>query len=259
MGYETEVIFLGTSGCVPDIGNDTSSMIVNRKYLFDTGWSVIANLRQIGIEPAGISHLFFTHLHHDHYLSLPSMLFYYLCKSKPLNQLKIIGPQLDVERVVRLAYDYLQVDRFYTNAGYPTIIPLNPGDSYRDDAVEFTTCSTLHPVQGLCYRMTDHRTGKVVSITGDTACHPPLVEHVRSSHLLIHEASLGPVSAESEKNKQYLHSGAKDAGRVAMEADVDKLFLVHGTVAKAEECVAAAAKYFNKEIVWPETGFRYVL
>lgn len=259
MGYQTEVLFLGTSSCTPDIGNDTSCIVVNRKYLFDTGWSVVANLRLNGIEPTEVNHLFFTHMHHDHYLSLPAMIFYYLCKRKPLNELKIIGPKMDVERVVGLAYAFLQVDKFYTDVGYPTIIALNPGDSYSDEEISVATCSSLHPVQGLCYRITDLGTGKVVAITGDTAYYSPVVEHVKNSDLLIHEVSLGPVAADPEINKKMLHSGAEDAGRVAMEADVGRLYIVHGMICKAEECIAAAAKYFKKEILWPQTGVKYTL
>lgn len=255
--YETEVLFLGTSSCTPDIGNDTASFLINNKYLFDTGWSVVSNLRLNGIDPINVNHLFFTHMHHDHYLSLPSMIFYYLCKSKPLDELKIIGPKMDVERVVKLAYSFLQVDKFYTNVGYPTIIPLNPGEGYRDGEIEITTCSSLHPVQGLCYKFVDHRTSKKIGITGDTAYYPPVVEHVKNSNLLIHEASLGPIAADPDINKKYLHSGAEDAGRVAAEADVDRLFLVHGTITKSKESVTAASKFFGKEILWPETGINY--
>lgn len=259
MKHETQVLFLGTSSCTPDIGNDTASILINRKFLFDTGWSVVSNLRLNGIDPTEINHLFFTHMHHDHYLSLPSMMFYYLCRRKPLNELKIIGPKNDVERVVNLAYCFLQVDKFYTDVGYPTIIPLNPGESYSDEDIEVVTCSSLHPVQGLCYRFMDHITGKSIAITGDTAYYPPVVEHVRNSNLLIHEASLGPTAADPETNKKMLHSGAEDAGRVAMEADVDRLYIVHGTVSKAEECIDAAAKYYKKEILWPLTWVKYTV
>jgi ribonuclease Z len=55
--HETEVLFLGTSSCTPDLGNDTASFLINKKYLFDTGWSVVSNLRLNGIDPIDIKYL----------------------------------------------------------------------------------------------------------------------------------------------------------------------------------------------------------
>lgn len=87
-----------------------------------------------------------------------------------------------------------------------------------------------------------------MGITGDTAYYPPIIEQVKNSDLLIHEASLGPCTADPEGNKQYLHSGSEDAGRVAAEAQVERLFMVRATASRGEACVQAAAKYFEKEI-----------
>ncbi len=258
MNKQTEVLFLGTSGYIPDAGNDVSCILINRKFLIDTGWSVIQNLLLRGIDPLEINHLFFTHLHHDHYLSLPALIFYYLCMSKPLSKLTIIGPINDLERVIELSCDFLQIGRFYKNAGSPRMIPLNPGEIYKNESMTVAACPTLHPVQGLCYRFTDEQTGKIIAVTGDTAYYPPVVEHVKNSHLLIHEVSMGS-SASLESKMKHLHSDAADAGKTAMEADVGRLFLTHGNKSKSSECIAAASQYFKKEILWPENGVNYFI
>jgi ribonuclease BN (tRNA processing enzyme) len=72
----TRVTFLGATSAVPDAGCDTASFVINDRILVDTGWSVVGNLRNLGIDPNQIDTLIFTHMHHDHYLSLPSLLFY---------------------------------------------------------------------------------------------------------------------------------------------------------------------------------------
>lgn len=258
MSNVTEIMFLGTAGYIPNADNDTSSILINRNFLIDTGWSLVRNLQIRGINPLDINYLFFTHMHHDHYLSLPSLIFYCLCKGKPLNELTIIGPASDLERVVRLACDFLQFDWFYKEAGYPRIIALNPGDSCSIEEMEVTTCPTLHPVQGICYRFTDRNTGKIIAVTGDTAYYPPVVDHVKNSDLLVHEVSMG-VSASPESKKKSLHSDAEDAGKVAMEANVGKLFLNHGNKARAGESIAIASQYFKNEILWPENGVSYTV
>ncbi|MCZ8512184.1 MBL fold metallo-hydrolase [Paenibacillus filicis] len=253
INHETTITFLGTSTALPDAGSDTASLLINRKYLVDTGWSVVSNLRKQGVDPTEIEYLFFTHMHHDHYLSLPSLLFYFLMKRKNLADLKIIGPIEDLERVVKLSMNLLQADRFYSGKGMPTLIPLQPGEPYEDEVFTLHTCETVHPVQGLCYRFTDKLTGKVFSFTGDTAYHPPMADHVRGSSILITEASLGPVAADMNHNPA-LHSGAVDAARMAEAAEVDKLFLVHGPLSKADACVEAAKQVFSKPVEWPKDG-----
>jgi ribonuclease Z len=258
MNDRTKITFLGTSTAVPDVGSDTASFLINDRYLVDTGWSVVSNLRNLGIDPTRIEYLFFTHMHHDHYLSLPSFLFYFLMKRKDLKDLKIIGPADDVRSVVDLAMAFLQKDRFYSEKELPTIIPLVPGDFYEDHNFRIDTCETVHPVQGLCYRFTDKVTGNFFSFTGDTAFHPPIIDHVKGSQILIHEASWGPVAADPETNIS-LHSGAIDAAMIAEEADVEKLLLIHGHLSQAEECVLAASKIFKKTVEWPKDGQTIIL
>ncbi|MDB4866359.1 MAG: hypothetical protein JWR03_692 [Cohnella sp.] len=250
---ETKITFLGTSGSMPDRDGDSASFLINDRHLVDTGWSSVNNLRTIGVDPSDVDYLVFTHLHHDHYVSLPTFLFFWLMKGRALNELNIIGPVEDVTQVVELAMDFLQTDRFYPDSGYPHIIPLFPGERYENEDFALDTCATLHPVQGLCYRFTDKHTGKGFSFTGDTAYYPPLIEHVKDSAVLIHEASLGPVAADPANNT-YLHSGAIDAAEIAKAAGVGKLVLIHGASSTAEPCIEAAKSIFAGEVVWPKPG-----
>lgn len=250
---QTTITFLGTSTAVPDLGSDTASFVINGKYLVDTGWSVIPNLRKYEIDPLNIEYLFFTHMHHDHYLSLPALIFYFTMKRKDLASLKIVGPADDLEKVVKLAQQFLQFERFFEDRGTPTLIPLQPGDSYEDENFVLHTCETVHPVQGLCYRFTDKLSERVFSFTGDTAYHPPIADHVKGSSLLIHEASRGPIAVDMNNNPA-LHSGAVDAARIAEAAQVEKLLLIHGPLSTADECVQVASQIFSKSVEWPKDG-----
>ena len=57
-----KLVFLGTSGCIPDIGDDTASMLIDDKYLVDVGWDVVRNLRNKGVDPISVNTVFFTHM-----------------------------------------------------------------------------------------------------------------------------------------------------------------------------------------------------
>ncbi|WP_240633488.1 MBL fold metallo-hydrolase [Paenibacillus montanisoli] len=253
----TRITIFGTSGAVPEIGGDSPSFLINDKYLVDTGWAAIQNLRGHGVDPLELDYLIFTHFHHDHYLSLPSLLFYFLSWGK-LQELKIIGPAEDLERMVKRALDFLDAERFFAKDEVPTLIPLQPGDNYETEGFRLDTCSTIHPVQGLGYRFTDARTGKSFAFSGDTAYHPPIAELAKGSALLIHEAALGPKAADPNDNA-YMHSGSIDAARIAEAAGVDRLLLLHGAASRAEACVEAAKQEFGGSVEWPHFGQTYVL
>ena len=57
-----KVTFLASDCWNPVPGNDASGILVNGKYLFDTGYFLAENLKRCGVEPQNIEHLFFTHI-----------------------------------------------------------------------------------------------------------------------------------------------------------------------------------------------------
>ena len=259
MDFQTKILFLGSSDCTPDVGNDSACVLINDKYLFDTGWASLVNLRRLNIDPADFDHIFFTHMHRDHYLSFPAFIYYYLRVKKPLENMKIFGPAADVSRVVNLSIAFLQ-ESHRSSADCPLIREMSPQDSYENDDIRITTCPTLHQVPCLSYRVFDKNTGRTVSISGDTAYSPVIVEHVRNSDVLIHDAGFGPEADNLSSKTKSLHSTAEDAGRVANESNAGRLFLVHVSGSKAKNSVLSASKYYSSgEVCWPEPNSVYKL
>jgi len=255
----TSVTFLGTNAVVPEGGGDTASFVIDSRYLVDTGWYAAVKMRCYGLDPMQLETLIFTHCHHDHYIGLPHLLFTLAMRAgeRPGRApLKIVGPAGEIERVVGLAQAFLQMDRFGPVRYQPELFPLQPGDTWEDGNVRMDTCASLHPVPGLCYRFTDRQTGKVVAFTGDTATHPDIPPFVKGADLLIHEASYG--AAPAPISNASLHSGAPDAARVALEAGVKRLALVHCPRAKQQAALAAAQAIFPHTF-WPEDGERVTM
>ncbi|HZT42947.1 MAG TPA: MBL fold metallo-hydrolase [Chthonomonadaceae bacterium] len=250
----TQITFLGTAAVVPGRGQDSTCFVINGKHLVDTGWYGALKMLHYGLDPMDLDTLILTHCHHDHYLGLPLLLFYRsTCAARRPDgpPLKIIGPQEDLERVVRLALQFLQSDRYPVVAPAVELFPLSPGDRFETDSVQLEPCVAIHTVPALCYRFTDRHNGKTFAFTGDTAPSAKIVEHVRGLPLLIHEASYGPAPAPADD--AYLHSGAPDAARIASEARVGRLALVHGVAEKQEAAVAAAQALFPNTF-WPADG-----
>jgi len=251
---QTTVTFLGTSTVVPTARHDTASFMINGKYLVDTGWYATIKMLEYGFNPMELEYLFITHFHHDHYIGLPHLLFYLRMRRRERPDrppLKIIGPAEDIEKVVELSRRFLQTDRFPDVECIPEIIPLNPGESYQEQAFQIDTCSTIHAVQGLCYKFTDSRSGGVFAFTGDTAYHPPIAEHIKGVPFLIHEASHGPENPKLDANTG--HSGAPQAAAIAKAAGVDWLALIHCAEQSAQAALSAAQQTFPNTI-FPDDG-----
>lgn len=250
----TTVTFLGTSSVTPEAGNDTATFLINGNVLVDTGWYSAVKMLGCGHSPLDLEYILLTHIHHDHYLGLPHLLFYRRMRQKDrdrLPPLKVAGPADDVQRVVDLARALLQVERFPDDGHVPEVLPLAPGDSLQTEEFRLETCGTVHAVQGLCYRFTDKATGSALGITGDTAYHPPIAEHLRGCTLLIHEAAHGARTLDGAH--QTGHSTARDAARIAAAADAGRLALVHLRETDRADALAAAREIFPRTFL-PDEG-----
>lgn len=248
----TFVTVLGSSGCTYDYGNDTASYLFNNKIIIDTGWHLIENILDIGLNPTDFKTILFTHFHHDHYLALPQFLFYHINTGRSLNELTIIGPE-DLNMVLNLAMDFLQVSRFFKTAGFPKFIEIKSDESItlEKEQLIIEAHKSIHPVDGRYYRITDMVTGTKTGFSGDTAYNPDESSFFKNCNLLIHECSLG---GKTTGGNLYLHSSAEEAAIVASESEVKALALTHYPEKVKNECFKAASDKFNGEILMPVKG-----
>lgn len=252
---KTEITFLGTATVVPTAGHDTASFLINGRHLVDTGWYSVIKMLNYGFNPMDLDTVFISHCHHDHYIGLPHVIFYHSMRKKERPDrppVKIVGPAEDIQLVTDLARDFLQIDRFSLMEYNVEVVPIVPGESLDLADLHVDTCSTVHPVQGLCYRFTDKRTQASFVYTGDTAYHPPIADHARGASLLIHEASHGPESPSDPG--VWGHAGAPDAARIAQRAGVEQLALIHCPESLSQKAIAAAKQIFPNTFL-PKDGY----
>ncbi len=245
--------FLGTTACIPDIDEDTPCFLINNKVLFDCGWNCIDGIRKFGCDPKEIECVVFTHMHHDHYLGLPQLLFYYIqSRSKDLSTLTIAGPAETIDRVVSDAFRFIQME----DIARPQIIKLQPGDMFECGGMKFETIKSHHPVAGLCYRVTDMESGKVMCASGDTSYTGDTKELFKNADALIHEATLGFCEPkEAASVRACGHSSLQEAVAAAEDSEIPLLFPVHCGVKRiAKESSLVKTKV---NIIPPIRGFEY--
>ena len=254
------VIFLASDGWNPAVGNDASGILINGIYLVDTGYFLADNLKRAGFEPQNIEHLFFTHLHHDHYMALPQLLYWYLQTGKELSRLHIYGPRKDVRRVVDLAIAFLQAGAdkpFYNNCSYPSVHELEPGDMIELPDVEIDTGSSLHPVDCICYRFEERKTHKVLGITGDTFYRENIPQTLHDCDILVHETALADSRSDINDPPVCLHSSIDISLLTARESRAKRLFVIHFAKSKAQSVLSSAAELSGIEVVYPELFVPY--
>jgi len=224
---ETKITFIGTAAVVPDAHQDTACFLINDTILFDCGWCAAIKMQEYGYSPMGLETLFLTHCHHDHYLGLPALVFFRGMRGgeKGSPPLRIVGPPDDLPVVVELSRQFLQAERFPPAWSPVELHPLEPGATYETNAFRIDTVRALHPVTAVCGRFTDKATGVAIAFSGDTAPNEALVELARGADLLIHEASISPHAADEHMSGD--HSRSIDAARIARDAGVKRLRLVH--------------------------------
>jgi ribonuclease BN (tRNA processing enzyme) len=232
------ITFLGTSSCIPALGSETASLVINETHLVDTGWYTALGMRRYGFDPLRLQSIILTHLHQDHYLGLASILFTIGLRGskEPSGRpLRILGPGKYLAQVVDAAFDYLQVDRFPELRLDYGLTLLRGGDSHELDGLLLETCDARHvsgkgtPEPALSYRVTESSTGAAVTYSGDTSYNPALAEFSRSAELLIHDSA---------------HSSPQEAAEIARAAAVEQLLLIHYRADQSEELLAEARQLF---------------
>ncbi len=260
------------------------------KLLFDCAEGTQRQLLRSDVGLAELREIFLTHYHADHYLGLPGMLKTFALRGREL-PLTVYGPPglrelvgalrrvfgrltypLELEelrpgdRLDRDGYaiEAFRVEHGVSGIGYALLeegrpgrfdvetadrlgVPDGPprGALQRGETVTLEDGSTVTPDQVLG----EPRRGRKVVISGDTAPSASVVLAAAGADLLVHEATF--CADEEERARETLHSTAGDAARVAAQAGVHLLALVHLSSRYGGRAVAEEAKAVFADTVVP--------
>ena len=249
---QTQIVLLGTGnpGPSPERSGPATAIIVNSEaYLVDFGPGVVrraAAAQHKGIaalNPVKITHAFVTHLHSDHTVGYPDLIFtpWVVGRKVPL---EVYGPP-GIKSMTRHVLAAWADDIKIRNEGLDRNLPehgvngyrvnaheISPGIVYKDQNVTVTAFVVKHGEWGkraFGYRFqTPDRT---IVISGDTSPSDTIVEQCNGCDVLIHEVytetGYSKASAEWQRLRRSYHTSSRQLAELATRARPALLIMYH--------------------------------
>lgn len=266
MPSEIKITFLGTSDAVPSKDRNHTSILLSyneENILVDCGEGTQRQFRKADLNPCKLTRILISHWDGDHVLGLPGLIAT-LGFSGYNKKLFIYGPEgtknfvelilkvfglkdrLDLEINEVKNGKVFETDEFYVECErMEHDMPSNAysfveKDKLRIDKKKLEKAKLSGPLianlikkkdfvfNGKKYswkNMTYEVKGRKVSFVLDTRMNKKIVSFVKNSDLFICESSFS--KDDEEKARDHYHMTAEQAGKVAKQAKVKKLFLTH--------------------------------
>jgi ribonuclease BN (tRNA processing enzyme) len=245
----TRVVMLGTGTPRPDpdrAGPATAIVVNDTPYLIDFGPGVVRRataafekgVAALGFGGVNIKTVFLTHLHTDHTVGYPDLIFtpWVMGRKEPLAVYGPIGIKAMTENILKA----WQVDidgrtngiNRHNATGYKVNAhEIAPGVVYKDRNVTVTAFPAQHEemVDSFSYRF--DAPDRVIVISGDTTPTQALIDHSRGCDILIHEAysmaSYHKVSPRSQEFRRSHHTSSAELAEIANTVKPGLLVLYH--------------------------------
>ncbi|MCH7591179.1 MAG: MBL fold metallo-hydrolase [Planctomycetes bacterium] len=243
----TRIVLLGTGtpNAEPDRSGTAIAIVVDdTPYLIDCGPGVVrrANAaRKRGIDalrPSNLKHLFITHLHTDHTLGYPDLIFtpWVLERDEPLRVFGPVGTKKMTDHILA-AYDEdirIRVDGLEpaNTEGYKVnVTEIQPGVVYRDDKVTVKAFAVRHGSWKHAFGFRFETPDRVIVVSGDTAPTPALVDAARGCDVLLHEvysqAGFEQRSSIWQRYHASFHTSTEELALIARDVKPGLLVLYH--------------------------------
>jgi ribonuclease BN (tRNA processing enzyme) len=243
----TQVVMLGTGTPYPDparSGPATAIVVDDMPYLVDFGPGVVRRVMaayQGGVNAFGraginIKTAFLTHLHSDHTMGYPDLIFTPWIMGRA-EALTVYGPPglkamtEDVLRAWQIDISGRAPRSLHPDAWRPVAHEITPGTIYRNARVMVTAFPVHHHEMKDSFGFRFDTPDRSVVISGDTTPAPELIENARGCDVLIHEAysmaSYKRVTPDWQDFRRTHHTSSEELAVIAAETKPRLLVLYH--------------------------------
>jgi ribonuclease BN (tRNA processing enzyme) len=221
-------------------------------FLFETGPGIVGQLLKLHISCSQIDSVFISHAHFDHFLDFPYLFLRSLETYKGLSMQPL--QLISTSQVFKLT-SYL-FENCYEGIPLSKLVKFLEAStfefsSFRVGSFSVITAPVKHTLPTIGCRIEIN--GKILAYSGDTIYTQNLVKLAKGADILICEAMASSSNPPLQQiAKALLHGTAYEAGKMAEEAKVKKLILIHADPSeRKEELIADAGKSFRGEIHVP--------
>jgi ribonuclease BN (tRNA processing enzyme) len=244
----TQVVMLGTGtpNADPDRSGPAVAVIVNgHSYLVDCGPGIVRRAAAAsrngvrGLEMPNLRTLFITHLHSDHTLGYPDLIFTPWVLGRTVH-LAAYGPSglQDMTKNILAAWKK-DIDvrsqglEHRTSTGYMVDVhEIQPGVVYKDENVTVTAIAVKHGSwdESLGYRF--QTPDRVIVISGDTSPADAVIKACNGCDLLLHETYAASAHSEMDSPQwqayfKKFHTSTTELAAIATQARPKLLVLYH--------------------------------
>ena len=261
---ESKVILLGTG--TPNIdpnrsGPSVAIVIGDSTYIIDFGPGVVRQAIAAGIKTKSLTRAFLTHLHSDHTIGYPDLIFTPAVEGRK-EPLEVYGPKglVDMTQHIQKAYKADVRERFdglepATKSGFVVNAhEIRDGIIYQDEHIGVESFRVDHgSLEAYGYKFTTPK-GTIV-ISGDTCPSSNLIEKAMDCDILIHEV----YSAEGLKERpdewiryhSSVHTSTYELAEIVNQVKPNLLVLYHQLFwnRSEEQLVAEISSRYEGKIV----------
>jgi len=267
---KTRIVLLGTGtpGPLPDRSGPATAIVVNdTAYLIDFGPGVVRRASAAfldkgikALEPTKLRVAFVTHLHSDHTVGYPDLIFtpWTVGRRVPL---EVYGPK-GLKAMTEHLLEAYRVDiETRTNPdgnqrGFPEGHNVNaheigPGLVYKDADGRVTAFATKHAMESYGYRF--DTPDRSIVISGDTNPIQATIDACRGCDVLVHEANTPAWLATRPETFQRFaakyHTTTSELAELASKAKPRLLILYHYSSLSAEELIGDMLSRYSGHFV----------
>jgi len=211
-----DLLFLGSGNAFAAEGRAFSSFLLNGRYLFDCGPTVLQQLARAGVAPGEIEAVFISHYHADHFFGLPFLLLdaKYGGRTKDLT---IVGPP-GIEARTRSLLELGYPGVLDTTAYSRRYVEVTDGFQGSIGELSVQVAQVQHVDEFECFAFRVENAGRSLVYSGDTTLCDGLLRLVEGAEVIVTECSCNDVP---------VHLSPSGVEEVARHAPGAKVIVTH--------------------------------
>ena len=238
------IVFLGTGMPRPDPQRQGPSLAIvanGKAYIVDAGVGLVRQAAAafqrgiVALQPPKLDIAFLTHLHSDHTLGLPDLIFtpWVMHRTVPLQLYGPAGTQAMADNIEKAWAEDIQIRveglEHNTASGHRVVVhEIQPGLVYQDTNVKVTAFPVKHGSWKQAFGYRFDADGKSIVISGDTHPVDSVAQACNGCDALIHEVYSGtPRDTGDAAYFSSFHTSAAQLGEIAAKARPKLLVVWH--------------------------------